>query len=358
MNRIVVLARSLVLSLALALAAAVPSQAADLRAYLRPDHPESYRVVEGDTLWDISGRFLTQPWVWPELWRANPQIADPHLIFPGDLIRLVYVDGQPRLTLERGQGGRTYRLSSGTEKLEPRIRAEPILSSIPVIRMEAISGFLVSNRIVEPGVLEAAPHILGGGEGRLIIGAGDRFYVRGEVAETAGNLSVVRRGPTYVDPETREVLGVEATDLGVARILTSAGEVTSMETINSRSEIRVGNLLLPTEERSFDSSFFPKAPNVSVDGSIISVFDGVTQIGQFDVVVINKGERDGLQVGDVLTVLRRGPEVADRVGGGRVRLPSEPAGLMMTFRVFEKLAYGVILENTRALAVFDEVRSP
>jgi hypothetical protein len=332
----------------------------DLSSYLRPDHPEEYLVQKGDTLWDISGRFLVQPWVWPELWRANPQIANPHLIYPGDLIRLIYIDGQPYLTVERGEDGRTYRLSrnTDTERLEPRIRAEPILSAIPAIRMEAIASFLVGNRIVEEEALENAPYVLGGGEGRMVIGAGDTFYVRGDTSAAESSLAVVRRGPAYVDPDTGELLGIEATELGTARIVANNGEVTSMQTLVSRIEIRRGALVLPTEERTFDSSFFPKAPNLEVDGRIISVHDGGTQIGQYDVVVVNRGSREGLEVGDVMTVMRRGAEVRDRIGGGRVRLPSEAAGLMMVFRVFEKLSYGIILENTRALAVLDEVRNP
>lgn len=331
---------------------------ADLSRYLRPDHPDTYRVQRGDTLWDISGRFLIEPWVWPELWRVNPQIENPHLIYPGDLIRLVYVDGQPVLTLERGEQGRTYRLAPGTERLQPRVRAEPIVSAIPAIRMEALTGFLVNNRVVDEAVLDEAPHVIGGEEGRLIIGAGDRLYARGAVAIDRGNLAVVRRGPAYEDPETGELLGIEATDLGTGRIVDFTDEVISLEVTTSRSEIRRGALLLPTEEREFDSTFFPKPPNIEVEGQIISVFDGVTQIGQYDVVVLNRGAREGLEVGDVMSVLRRGALVRDRVQGGRVRLPSEPAGLLMVFRVFEKLSYAIILENRRPLAVFDEVRNP
>jgi hypothetical protein len=355
MNRIRTLLGCLLIA-----ACAIPAvaQQGDLSRYLRPDHPDTYRVRRGDTLWDISGRFLIEPWVWPELWRVNPQIENPHLIYPGDLIRLIYVDGQPVLMLERGDDGRTYRLGPGTERLEPRVRAEPIVSAIPAIRMEALTGFLVNNRVVDELVLEDAPHVIGGQEGRLIIGAGDRLYARGTIDVERGNLAIVRRGPTYEDPDTGEVLGIEATDLGTGRIVDQTEEVISLEVTNSRSEIRRGALLLPTEEREFDSTFFPKPPNVQIEGQIISVFDGVTQIGQYDVVVLNRGAREGLEVGDVMSVLRRGVVVRDRVEGGRVRLPSEPAGLLMVFRVFDKLSYAIILENRRPLAVFDEVRNP
>jgi nucleoid-associated protein YgaU len=329
-----------------------------LSSYLRPDHPDSYTVVKGDTLWDISGRFLERPWLWPDLWRNNPQIQNPHLIYPGDRIFLVWVDGQPHLEVERGDAGRTYQVTpGGTERLEPTVRATPLESAIPAIRLDAIQAFLVQNRVVEPDQLDAAPYILQGDSERLVVGAGDRAYVRGVLADS-DRLSVVRAGPIYVDPETGEVLGLEATFIGLGDAVAQDGDVATIRLDQVREEVRSGDRILPTEERRLDAMFYPKAPSVSVSGQIISVFDGVSQVGPYDVVVLNRGSREGLAVGDTLAIHKRGELVRDKFARESVRLPSERAGLLMVFRTFEKLSYGVVLQADRPLAIADEIRNP
>ncbi len=329
----------------------------DLSQYLRKDHPDVYVVKKGDTLWDISGRFLEKPWLWPEIWRVNPQIENPHLIYPGDRITLQWVNGQPQLTLERGDAGRTYRMTPGTEKLEPHVRATPLESAIPAIRLDAIQAFLVDNRVVEPGALDDAPYVLQGEGERIVVGAGDRLYVRGELADNQ-TFSIVRKGPLYVDPDSNEVLGREATYIGLGESLAQDGDIATMRVQSSREEIQVDDRILPTEERRLDSTFYPSAPSKDMEGQIISVFGGVTQVGQFDVVVINRGEREGLVPGNVLAIYKRGALARDRVANETVRLPSERAGLMMVFRTFDKLSYALVLETERPLAVFDQARNP
>jgi hypothetical protein len=326
----------------------------DLGQYLRPNPPASHTVVRGDTLWGISGRFLEQPWLWPEVWRVNPQIENPHLIYPGDIIRLVYVDGEPALVLERGDA--SYR-ANGDERLSPRIRSTPMETAIPTIDLDAIQGFLVQNRVVAPNVLAGAPYVLEGESERIVLGAGDRLYVRGQLPG-AQTYSFVRRGPLYVDPETREVLGQEATYIGMGRVLARNGEIGTMHVGDSREEIRIGDRVLPTEERRLDARFFPSAPAGSIDGQIISVFGGVTQVGQFDVVVLNRGAREGLETGNVLAIHKRGALARDRIANESIRLPSERAGILMVFRVFDKLAYGLVLQTERPLAVLDQVSNP
>ncbi|MEM9623046.1 MAG: LysM peptidoglycan-binding domain-containing protein [Pseudomonadota bacterium] len=343
--------------LSLVLAAGTAS-AEDLKQYLKPGHPDVYVVVKGDTLWDISGTFLSKPWLWPEVWQINPQIENPHLIYPGDQIALVYVDGQPRLQLSRGDAGRTTRLTpSDTVSLHPQIRATPLESSIPAISLDAIQGFLVQNRVVEPGVLGASPYVVQGESERLVLGAGDRVYVRGVLGDSEG-FSIVRKGPLYVDPETNEVLGREATYIGLGTAVGQADDIATLAVASTREEIQIGDRVLPTEERRVDSSFFPSAPEVDVDGQIISVFSGVTQVGQYDVVVLNRGERESLAVGNVLAIYKRGALARDRIANETIRLPSERAGLLMVFRTFEKLSYGLVLSTERPLAVNDEVRNP
>ena len=332
--------------------------AQDLNQYLKPGHPEVYRVVKGDTLWDISGTFLSEPWLWPEVWQINPQIENPHLIYPGDDIYLVYQEGQPRLRLRRGDAGRTTRLTpSDTHSLQPSIRATPLESAIPAISLDAIQSFLVENRVVEPGVLDAAPYVVQGADERLVLGAGDRVYVRGELTNNE-SFNLVRKGPVYVDPDSNEVLGREATYIGLGTAVAFENEISTMRLRQTREEVQINDRVLPTEERAVNSNFYPSAPAGPIRGQVISVFGGVTQVGQYDVVVLNRGEREGLEVGNVLALYQRGALARDRIANETIRLPSERAGLLMVFRTFEKLSYGLVLETERVLKVGDEIRNP
>lgn len=361
LTRVSSAARSCSLSVYLFAAAwlgSVSAWADDLSQYLKPGHPDVYTVVKGDTLWDISGEFLSHPWLWPEIWQINPQIENPHLIYPGDEIALIYVDGEPRLSLRRGEAGRTYRMTpSDSVSLKPKIRATPLESAIPTISLDAIQGFLVQNRVVEDEILNASPYVVEGEGERLVLGAGDRVYVRGSLGD-GETYSVVRRGPLYIDPETKEVLGREATYIGYGDAIGQEGDIATLRVTSTREEVQIADRILPTEERKVDSNFFPSAPDQRVRGEIISVFGGVTQVGQYDVVVINRGEREDMQVGHVLAIYRKGALARDRIAKETIRLPSERAGLMMVFRTFEKLSYGLVLSTERALAVGDEIRNP
>ena len=350
-------ARLAVIGAIASIAAMTTSAAEDLNQYLKAGHPDVYTVVKGDTLWDISGMFLERPWLWPEIWRINPQINNPHLIYPGDQIALVYIDGQPQLVLERGQAGRTVKMTPGADKLEPSVRYEPLESAIPTIRLDAIQAFLVQNRIVSDAELNAAPYVVQGDSERLVLGAGDRLYVRGVLSESE-SFNVVRKGPLYVDPQTQEVLGREATYIGLGQAVSQENDIATMFMSDTREEVQIGDRVLPTEERRVDSTFFPSAPEGEVRGQIISVFGGVSQVGQFDVVVINRGEREGMAVGNVLAIYKKGAMARDRVANETIRLPSERAGLMMIFRTFEKLSYGLVMMTERPLAIEDEVRNP
>jgi len=344
----------------LAVAAGLTAMAAVLAAEveLRDGHPDVYVVQKGDTLWDISGKFLEKPWLWPELWRANPQIENPHLIYPGDTIRLVYIDGQPALIVDRGDGSRTYKATPGADgRMQPKVRATPLETAIPSISLDAIQSYLVQNRVVVPDLLDAAPYVVEGESERLVTGAGDRLYVRGALPESQA-YNFVRKGPMYIDPDTSEVLGQEATYIGLGRVLAQEGDISTFFVNTAREEVQIGDRVMPTEERKVDSTFFPSAPSGDVRGTLISVFSGVTQVGQYDVVVLNRGEREGIVVGNVLSIHKRGSLARDRVANETVRLPSERAGLLMVFRVFDKLSYALVLTTERPLSVGDEVKNP
>jgi nucleoid-associated protein YgaU len=314
---------------------------------LRPDHPERYTVVKGDTLWDISGRFLNNPWYWPEIWHVNPQVANPHLIYPGDRLALVYIDGKPRITKVA---------SSDVVKLSPKVRSESLDTPIPAIPLDAISSFLTDTRIVKPEELSGAPYVLEGEDGRIITGAGDRIYARGE--KPADKVGIFRRTQEFVDPETGEFLGLEARSIGSGDITAVDGDVLTLRLTKSNQEIRIGDRLLTNVNRPISTSFVPSAPDDDIQGQMIAVDAGVTQIGQFDVVVVNRGTRDGVAPGNVLAVLKSGNQVRDPVTGETIELPSERAGLMMIFQAYDKLSYGLILQATRALSVGDKVTNP
>ncbi|GGJ94997.1 LysM peptidoglycan-binding domain-containing protein [Pseudomonas matsuisoli] len=319
---------------------------------LKEGHPERYTVVKGDTLWGISGRFLNKPWQWPEIWQVNPQIDNPHLIYPGDVLSLVYIDGQPRIQLERGS-------SRGTVKLSPQVRATPIAEAIPTIPLEAINAFLISNRIVDtPEAFEQAPYVVAGNAERVISGKGDRVYARGDFSDAQSVYGLFRQGKAYRDPKTDEFLGINADDIGTASMVTDEDDIATLTLSRSTQEVRPGDRLFATEERSINSTFLPSEPSEPIDGLILDVPRGVSQIGQFDVVTLNKGKRDGLVEGSVLAVYKTGETVRDRVTGDRVKIPDERSGLLMVFRTYDKLSYGLVLAASRQLAVMDKVRNP
>jgi len=318
---------------------------------LAANHPDRYTVVKGDTLWDISERFLKSPWLWPEIWHANRQIANPHLIYPGDVIGLIYVDGQPRLTtLKAGP-------DNGVVKLSPKARSIPMSTAIPTIPLDAISSFLSDNRIVTPAQMDAAPYVLIGREQHLIAGAGDDVFARGDT-KGVERMAVYRSSETYIDPESHEFLGLEAKSIAVGSVSDIDDEVITLSILRSGEELRQGDRLLPTEDRVINSTFTPSQPETDIRGKMISVNSGVGNIGQYNVVVINRGEREGLKEGNVLAIYKQGGLVRDPYTKEKIELPSERAGLLMVFRVFEKLSYGLILKASRPLAVMDEVRAP
>jgi nucleoid-associated protein YgaU len=329
-------------------------------AVLKDGHPDEYTVQKGDTLWDISNTFLSTPWMWPEIWHVNPQIENPHRIYPGDLIKLIYMDGNPRLTLERTlkmvPAGTTG--SDGTTKLNPSVRVQSAEEAIPTIPLDRIDSFLSRSRILEINELESGPYILAGPEHRLVVGEGDSVYARGKFPDQFTNYGVYRKGKVYKDPETNEFLGVFAQGIGTVSVDKLNGEVATMKVERSFEEIRLGDRLLPSEDRPVDSAFYPSAPDADINGTILDVEGGVTQIGKFNVVMINRGERDGLLIGNILAIYKRGEVVRDRVKGDKVILPDERAGLLMIFRTFDKMSLGLVLESERPMAVDDKVKNP
>jgi len=277
------------------------------RIALRDDVPDSYTVVRGDTLWDISNIFLRDPWLWPQVWYYNPQIQNPHLIYPGDVITLVYVDGQPQLRLNDGSNN-----TGGLQpyKLSPRVRTESISSAIPTVPMNAIRPFLINPRIVTEEELEAAPYVLGSLDNHLVTGVGNRIYVRGLEAANESRYNFFRPGKKFYDPVTDELLGMETIKVSEAQ-LNQLGDPSSLTITKSLRETLNGDRILPAEEGRLNYSFIPKAPVNELEGKIISLVDSISYSSNNQVVVINLGDTDGVEVGNVFAIDKKMAPVRD-----------------------------------------------
>lgn len=329
---------------------------------LNSNHPDQYTVVKGDTLWDISGKFLRQPWKWPEIWHANPQVKNPHLIYPGDVLSLVYIDGKPRLVLSRGD-------SHGTIRLSPGVRRTPMAEIIPTIPPKAINSFLLRNRIIDSErELKAAPYVLAGEDGRVLGGTPDRIYVRGDIEEEE-SYDIFRQGKAYIDPATGKFIGINADFIATGKVVqrTEAEQdddrrgstgVGTVDLVRTTQEVRGGDRLFATEERQIHPSFMLSAPDEDVSGVILDVPRGVTQIGKYDVVTINLGYADGIKEGHTLSIYKTGETVKDRETNQLLKLPDELAGRLVVFRPYERLSYALVMEANRPMRVMDKVKSP
>lgn len=338
------------LLLAVCLAPVVTPTVVAQTVAVRDAAPEVYIVKKGDTLWGIADMFLEQPWLWPEVWDVNPQVDNPHLIFPGDTLYLSYIDGRPRLSLRRGRD----------VKLQPNVRVSPLDLAIPVIPLDQIGAFLLRHRILRASELEQSAYVVAGGQGHLITANGDLIYGRGYFPEDERAYGIYRSGDVYRDPTTLEILGYQAQDIGNAQAKSSLlEEVVELEITRVTEEVRITDRLLPLEERILDATFQPRAPSERVDnGFMIAVDGGVSQIGTTDIVVLNKGAREGMEVGYVMAIYQAGELVYDEVAGDNVRLPDVRAGLAMIFDVAEKASYALVLKANRPLKVMDKVKNP
>ncbi|MDP9931255.1 hypothetical protein J2X90_003640 [Variovorax paradoxus] len=330
--------------------------------------PDEYTVKPGDTLWAISRLYLLRPWRWPELWGMNiSEIANPHRIYPGQVLYLDKTGGRARLTMRRGAGGSA---DGGTIKLSPRTRFDSLAGmALPTLNPSIIEPFLSEPIVVDSDTLQSAPRIVAGNDSRVLLSRGDRAYARGNaetpLLEAPGplkNFRVFRSATPLKDPGTGEILGYEAQYLGKAQL--KRGESTTVETdkdkdvitvvpasidiIAAREEIRAGDRLLPEPPRQL-LSYVPRAPSTQVEGRIISVYGNAVQFAaQNQVVAINKGTRDGIDSGHVLAILKNGETILDRTGERKetIKLPNERIGLLMVFRPFEKVSYALVLEIT------------
>mgnify|MGYP005749316151 CR=1 FL=1 len=339
-----------------------------LQAYanvtLKNGHPQVYYVKQGDTLWDISSQFLDSPWQWPELWHVNEEIDNPHLIYPGDVIRLVYVEGRPQLQVERGgkDSGTVKMMTDGSlVKLSPQIREMPLDSAIPTIPVSTIQTFLLEALVVDREESAKAPYIVAGSDGRVVYAQNDTVYAVDPVnqwAELIQSYGVFRVGHRYVDPETNEILGIEARRVGTLRTTDQQGEMATFRVVESREDLRPEDRLFTSREGRMQSIFYPSAPDTAVRARIIRFFDRLHSVARNDVVVLNKGSRDGLRDGHVLEVLQEGDRVKDPLRRGTLQLPPTKAGTVVLFRVFEKVSYGMVVEASLPIRMNDIATNP
>lgn len=356
---------------------------------LREDHPDEYVVKKGDTLWSIAGRFLNEPWLWPEIWQANPQIENPHLIYPGDVISLAYLGGRPTLKVT---------------KLSPQVRRDP-LTAIPAVPLADIEPFLKKTRVIDKETLEGLPYVLALEEDRLRATSQQVAYVRGGDFRPGQEYAIVRPTVRFAvhphpvteyprlkrDPYTRadglqpqtsgiewaywaaqdngfEVLGYEVIELTTGTV-TRGGDPATVLLADQGMEVKNGDLLMPVDRRPFDLSFQPRAPkSVPADMRVLAHTDRLLYGGPKDVVALSAGARDGVENGQVYGIYRPGERVRDdvehkyRIAADRernkVKLPDEFVGHVMIFRTFDKMSYGLVMDGIRPVRLEDRLRQP
>lgn len=337
---------------------AAPSDA----GIINPSAPKSYVVKRGDTLWGIASMFLRDPWLWPEVWYINPQVANPHLIYPGDTLALAYgADGRPQIRLEQG----------GAARLDPRLRSDPIDGAIPTIPYTTIAAFLSRPSILTADQVKHAPYVLAFRDDHEVAGQNNEIYVKNLNGPDRARYSVVHVGEPLRDPDDGKVVGYEGIYTGTA-LVSKPGEVTKAVLIDTARETLRGDKVMPTDT-DVPLNFLPSAPRTNIRGRILLVVDGTDLIGQFQVVAINRGLRDGIGNGTVLAIDRVGDSVRDTWGNGasftrksqsftsfakRVKLPDERTGTLLVFRTFDRVSYGLILGATDTIRLNDIVHNP
>jgi LysM repeat protein len=330
---------------------------------LNPNAPKSYTVKRGDTLWGIASTFLRDPWLWPEVWYINPQVANPHLIYPGDTLALAYGrDGKPIIRLEQG----------GAARLDPRLRSSPLDGAIPTIPYSAISAFLSRPSVLTNEQIREAPHVVAFRDEHVVAGTGHEVYIADLKATPNSRFSIVHVGDELRDPDDNKVVGYEGIYTATA-LVSQPGSPTKALLIDTSRETVQGDKVLAAD-LDVPLNFMLRAPRNDVHGRIISVIDGTQAIGQYQIVVINRGKRHGIDAGHVLAVDQAGKVVRDVYGkqpgfarylGGvgtqfspKVKLPDERAGTLLIFKSFDRISYGLVVGAANIIHVHDVVHNP
>ncbi len=331
---------------------------------LKEDHPETYTVVKGDTLWDISAHFLNSPWLWPRLWQANSQVENPHLIYPGDLLTLIWVNGEPRLTRKQ------------LKKLSPTPRLAEKREPIPTIPLAAISAFLSKDHVINSELLANAPRLLGNASGARRFATGDLFYAQGKY-DAHKLYGVYRLGDNYIDPQSDELLGTELTFIGHSQLsknphVSSTEQVTPHDFLNSTRAAHQGDLVLAIPEYdSLPAFFLPQPVPASIQGNILAALNNASVIARGDIVVINKGARENITIGSMFAIQQPGPALMindehvtyqqdssrfAKISGPDLQLPDEQIGELMVFKVYEKVSIALVMRSTNIMKVNNHIQ--
>lgn len=360
-------------------------------AQLRADHPDSYTVRRGDTLWGISARFLSKPWLWPEIWQANPQVRNPHLIYPGDVLDLSFVNGGPSL------------------RLEPAVHREG--EAIPAIPLDQLKHFLKDSRVVDPDAVKHAPYVMGFEEGGLDGTPGRNLYVRGIDAQPGQRWAIVRathvfrthggdaaqqsdemtanlvdadvttamatpwqeEWPTDIGRSTPnhavrgKTLAMEVTVIGEAEVL-RGGDPATLLLLNSLMEVRAGDRLMPIDENPYDPYYYPHPPKSMPDNGRVIAYsqERLNQVGPYDIVVLSVGAKDGIDNGTTFSLWQPGEQVPDDVAHNSltrydhkfVTLPDEFVGHAMVFRTFDRVSYALVMDGLKPVKIGARMKMP
>lgn len=337
-------------ALILAVTAVCASAADPLQLVDNP--PDRHIVVKGDTLWDISGKFLKQPWRWPEIWQMNrDQIKNPHLIYPGDVVLLDMSSGSPRLRLGK-------KVGAGTGKLQPTVYSKPVQQVVPSIPPNAIEPFISQPLVIEDGELNTGVKIVAMQEDRMLVGTGDSFYASGIPDAAVEKWHVFRKGKPLKDPATGKILAYEAFFLGNARLV-KPGEPALLRVSLAKEEIARGDRLIPAPEPEI-ISYVPHRPEQDVSARVLGIYGGLREGGANSVVALNVGKNDGMEIGHVVALYRKRVSLDVDDSGRRTStpVPDERYGLAFVFRVFNGVSYALVVESSKAVIVGDTARNP
>lgn len=318
---------------------------------LRPDHPQSYTVVPGDTLWSIAQRFLKNPWQWREIWRQNPQIRNPNRIYPGDVLKFSYdASGKPRLEVAE-------REETPLIKLSPQVRVETLNQPIPPVPRDAVESFLTRALVLGEGQWKRSPYIVADDDNQIAYADRDRVYVRGGSFDQP-RYQVFRPGEALIEPGSGRNLGTAGIYMGQA-LLDKDGDPATFTLANTIAPVRSGDRLFEIEAERELYSFEPHPVPPDTDGFIIAQLNpDVTQITQYSSVIINLGAQEGLEPGHVLAIYGKGREIDDPISGGSIKLPGERAGLLMVYKVHDLVSYALVMQAERAIRLQDQVTTP
>ena len=314
---------------------------------LKAGYPEVYTVKAKDTLWSIAGKYLKNPWQWSSLWQCNPQVHNPHLIYPGDILRV---------TIEQGRA--CLQRETGIVKLSPQMRIEPGKSPIPPIPMKMVEPFLTKNRVMSLQQFLAAPYVLAHQGAHLMSTEGNQIYARGLRNKHIVHYAVLHREAAYLNPVTKKSLGIEAAYVASAAVETF-GDPATLRVVAVRGVINEGDRLFPVENRKKLSQFIPHSPAKPVEARIIGVLRSISQVGRFNVVALNYGKADGARPGQVLDILRAGKIVQDKYSSSNknILLPNTKIGVLMVFKTFQQVSYALIMQASQEVRVLDKVQS-